>query len=644
MIPQDKIEEVRAASDIVDVVEDFGVRLKQSGSRYKGLCPFHEEKTPSFSVDPDEKLYYCFGCQRGGNLFTFVQELEGASFVEAVRLLADRVGITLPEQDGDREKQTEVDSIYNALRFAARFYYRRLTQSEDGEAALDYLRGRGFEPATIKHFGLGYAPDQWDALLEAAAEHHISAEVLEKAGLVKPRKKGDGHYDVFRGRVMFPILSHIGKVLGFGGRILDPDDDAPKYINSPDTQVYNKRRVLYGLHQAKQAVRKKEEVLLVEGYTDVVTLHQAGVEHVVASSGTALTKDQIKLLSRYAERILLLYDADTAGTSAALRGIDLVLEQGMAAYVVPLPGGEDPDTYVREQGGEAFQEFVEEQRQDFTAFKYAQAGRAGKLDTPEDQAHVMRSIVESVAKIPDPLMRETYLRRASDVTGMPDIRLHEVLESIQEEQDRRSRRQQRRREDDAPEAPQGKPPEEVGEPEDAYAPTVASENEAPDVLPQEKMLLRLMLDRGEPLIEFILGNMAMDEFSEGPARDMAMDLLEMYNEEAVDAQSFLGGARGQRLQRLASELMMDKYEPSNGWEERDIKVPAFNEDPYEAAVSSMTLLKLRRVEGAIEDQKQKLFSANGQSVDLQELQNELMDLIKLRKDIQEGTFLDQDPV
>ncbi len=281
-IPDEKIEEVRTAVDLVEVAEDY-VQLKQSGSRYMGLCPFHNEDTPSFSVDPDQNLYYCFGCQNGGDAFKFVQEIEGVGFLESVRMLADRYGVPLPEEETDPDAANEREAILHALRFAARFFYRQLTQSDRGRPALDYLRRRGFTPQTIKQFGLGYAPDEWDALLTVAEEEQIDRETLEKAGLIIERNDGSGYYDRYRGRIIFPIFSHIGKVLAFAGRILDPDDerDQPKYINSPETEVYHKKEVLYGLHQAKQAIRKTDEVLLVEGYTDVISLSQAGVGNVV---------------------------------------------------------------------------------------------------------------------------------------------------------------------------------------------------------------------------------------------------------------------------------------------------------------------------------------------------------------------------
>ena len=361
-----------------------------------------------------------------------VQEIEGVGFLESVRMLAERYGIPLPEEEVDQEAANERESILHALRFAARFFYHQLTQTDRGQPALDYLRGRGYEPSTIKQFGLGYAPDEWDALLTAAEDEQLDPEILEKAGLVVERNDGSGYYDRYRGRIIFPIFSHIGKVLAFAGRILDQDKDQPKYINSPETKVYHKKDVLYGLNQAKRAIRKTDEVLLVEGYTDVISLSQAGVENVVASSGTALTEGQVQTLHRYAKRVLLLYDADEAGSRATMRGMDRVLEQGMGSYAVELPDGQDPDDFVQEKGGDAFAEYVEEHRQDLPSFAYQRARRSGGLDTPEDRVEVQRDIIESVARIPDPNLRREYVTRTSEVVNVPDSDLFRMLEEERE--------------------------------------------------------------------------------------------------------------------------------------------------------------------------------------------------------------------
>jgi DNA primase len=641
-IPDDKLEEVRAASDIVDVVSDY-VKLKKRGSNYFGLCPFHNEKTPSFSVNPSMGIFKCFGCHEGGDVFSFISKIENIGFTETVRLLAERAGIPLPVDEAQRERSSEVESIYHALRFAARFFYRQLTQTDAGQPALDYLKGRGFTPKTIKRFGLGYAPDRWDAVLTAAEEEHIAAETLEKAGLVLPRKQGDGHYDRFRGRVIFPIFSHVGKVLGFGGRILNADSDQPKYINSPETTVYTKRRVLYGLYQAKQAIRQAEEVLLVEGYTDVIALHQAGVENVVASSGTALTEAQIKVLNRYAKRILLLYDADTAGMTAAVRGIDLVLARGLAPYAVSLPAGEDPDSYVQAHGGEAFTQLLQDERQDFVTFLHAQAERQGMFDTPEDSAEARRSVLNTIAAIPEEraLDRDAYLRHASEVFGVYESDLRREFEQIAQRQHDKARARHRRKH-----AEQGGAPTPGRTRPSAPEPSAPPEDEKPlaEPLPEEKMLLRLMLEHGLRMVEAVLGHMALDEFTEGPSRRIVERLIAMYQDDAVDKQPFLDGTLGDDVQRLATEVMVDRHAPSENWSSRqNITVPRMNDDPYEAAASAMTLLKLDRVNEAIEQQRERLYQATRHGDgDLTDLQTEMMELHKLRKHIEQRAFLNWD--
>lgn len=636
IIPDHKIEEIRAASDIVDVVSDY-VRLKRRGSNHFGLCPFHNEKSPSFSVNPSMGIFKCFGCSAGGDVFQFVMRIESLNFPEAARMMAERAGIPLPEQDEEREASSEMESIYHALRFAARFFYDQLTTTDAGKPALDYLTGRGFTPKTIKTFGLGYAPDQWDALLKEAEANHVEAETLEKAGLVLSRKDNSGHYDRFRGRVIFPIFSHVGKVLGFGGRILAADSDQPKYINSPETKVYNKSRVLYGLHHGKQAIRKSEEVIMVEGYTDVISLHQAGVQNVVASSGTALTDEQVKALGRYARRVLLLYDADAAGAGAALRGIDLVLTKGLTAYAIALPGGEDPDSYVHENGGEAFQEYARKHRQDFVAFIYALAQRNGRLDTPEGQAETMHDMLASIARIPDPLMQETFLRRASEVLDVPDMQLRPVLSKLIRDQDQQTRRMERREQA----APVVYREEESDHSDDSHWIADEAAVISKEPLPPEKSLIQLMLTHGTPLVEFILSHMALEEFTEGPAREIAATLLQMYHDDAVDPKQFFDGSMSAAVQSLAAGVMVDRYEPSQNWQlKQNISVPRKNEDSHRAAISAMTILKLERVREAIARQKEKMYHATPNDSDLRTLQEEMMALHNLRKQIEQHEFLE----
>ena len=558
-----------------------------------------------------------------------------------------------------------------------------------GEEALDYLHDRDFADRTITRFGLGYAPDRWDGLLKAAEEAQLSEEILEAAGLIIPRKSGDGYYDRYRGRVIFPILSHVGKVLGFAGRILDSDADQPKYINSPETKVYDKSRVLYGLRQAKQAIRSEDEVLMVEGYTDVISLYQAGVENVVASSGTALTSGQIQTLDRYAKRIVLLYDADEAGARAAVRGMNLVLEEGLGAYAVELPEGEDPDSFVKSQDAQTFAAYIEKHRQDLPAFAYQKARREGRLDTPEDRVEVQRDIINAIAHIPDPNLRREYVRRTSEVLGVPDSDLfrmmEEEVEKVERQKQRQERREQRRQRtqksertnEQGPSSYGGEMPphtdadggsggsgsasyrrlrdgtsgrRSAGAKGESGAALESDRDRRPpsdapptQPLPEEKVLLRLMLDQGTPLVEFILGNMSLHEFTEGRSREMVEAFIEMYQTDSVQPSRITDGEFGQELQSFAASVMVDKYTPSVNWRQRqNITVPRFNQEPYEAGASAMTLLKLDRVREAIAEQKAKMYRASRSGEgDLNEMQQQLMSLFDLRKRIENREFLDK---
>ncbi|MEX0820524.1 MAG: DNA primase [Rhodothermales bacterium] len=628
----DIIDAVRSASDIVDVVGDY-VRLKKRGSNYFGLCPFHSENTPSFSVNPAMGIFKCFGCGAGGDVFQFVMRVEGMSFPEAVRTLAEKAGVELPEEGAsDRDRISETEAVYSALRFAARYFYHELTQTSGGSAALTYLRDRGFSKATIKEFGLGFAPNSWDALLEAAKQQHITVEVLEQAGLVIQRNDESGYYDRFRGRLIFPILSHVGKVLGFGGRIMEASSDQPKYINSPETRVYNKSRVLYGLYQAKHAIRKQEEVFLVEGYTDVISLHQAGIRNVVASSGTSLTRDQVTLLGRYAKRIVLVFDADAAGTGAAMRGIEIVIPEGMSAYIVTLPEGEDPDSFARREDV-SMEAYLDEHRSDFVTYLHEVARLEGQLDTPEGEAENMHAILRIISSMPDPLMRETYLRRASDVLDVPEGRLHDVIGGLTP-----SRRANRRSHISRSPLPPQRPPDvsDVRERRRKRRREIAPH-------PSEKKLIRLMLEHGSSMVEFILRNMAINEFTEGPVRLTVEHFLEQYEAGTINRRAFLEGQYGTEVQELAAEVAMIRHEPSENWERKQrITVPKLDGDPYDAAASAMTYLKLDRVERAIEEKKKEQYEAQSRGEDVGPLQADIMELQQLQGRIRRQEFLEDE--
>ncbi|MBS1644514.1 MAG: DNA primase [Bacteroidetes bacterium] len=416
MIEPSSINEVLARADIVEIIGQ-AVRLKKRGSNYVANCPFHNEKTPSFSVSASKGLYKCFGCGRGGNVVSFVQEYEKLSFAESIHWLADFYKIEIEETERSPEQlqsvQTE-ESLRILNEDATKFFQETLLNSEEGQTiGLSYFKQRGIRTETIEHFRLGYDPEEGSSFFNAARTKGYQAEILIKSGLVKER---DGRFlDNYRGRIIFPIQSNTGRVLGFGARILKSNDRAPKYINTPENELYVKSRVLYGLYQARQSIAKLDECLLVEGYLDVISLHQAGITNAVASSGTSLTEDQLRAIGHLTKNLTILYDADAAGIKAALRGMDMGLSQGFHVYLALLPGGEDPDSFVQKNGRSAFEEFIKTHKQDFIGFRL-ELGLKEVGNDPVKKAKLVNEIAESIAhinKAEDFTLRQHYTHQAS---------------------------------------------------------------------------------------------------------------------------------------------------------------------------------------------------------------------------------------
>lgn len=415
-IPDDKINEVRAASDIVEVVSAY-LALKRRGQNYFGLCPFHTEKTPSFSVNPQRQIFRCFGCGAGGNVFTFLMRMENITFPEAVLRLAQRAGISITLDRLDEREAREREAIYAANRMAAEYFYRNLTAAAEGAAARAYLEARHLQLGPLGKFGLGYALDRWEGLINHAAAKKVSVEVLHLAGLVVPRSDG-GYYDRFRHRLMFPFFDLMGKIVGFGGRRLREDESA-KYVNSPETMVYRKGATLYGLYQSKEYIRQADTAILVEGYIDLLSLFQRGICNVISSSGTALTEEQATLLRRYCQQVVVLYDADSAGASAAIRGADILVSRGLDVRVACLPAGHDPDSFVNEQGEEAVKDLVAQARS-LVEFKIDALRRAGFFASPEKKARAIHAVIESVAVIPDEIKRNLVAQQVGQMLGMDE--------------------------------------------------------------------------------------------------------------------------------------------------------------------------------------------------------------------------------
>jgi DNA primase len=430
MIARETIQEILNRIDIIDIVGGF-VKLKKRGANYLGLCPFHNEKTPSFTVSPSKEIYKCFGCGRSGNAISFIMEHEKYSYVEALRWLANKYGIELQETfatDEERQQQLSADSLYIINAFAQQFFTRILFETEEGQdIGLSYLKERGFREDIIKKFQLGYSPEQRDAFTKAALAQQYNRDLLLKTGLIANRN--EQLVDNYRGRVIFPVHNHSGKVLGFGARILKSNDKAPKYINTPENEIYVKSKILYGSYFARQAIDKADECLLVEGYTDVISLHQAGIENVVASGGTSLTQDQLRLIKKYTSNLTIVYDGDAAGVKAALRGLDMALEEGLNVKLVLIPDKEDPDSYVNKVGASAFRDFVQQNKKDFILFQLDIALQDAAADSTK-KAAVVNQVAETISKInkaEDFTKQQDYIRQCAQLLKIDESGLHALV-------------------------------------------------------------------------------------------------------------------------------------------------------------------------------------------------------------------------
>ncbi len=423
MIARQSIDAVINAAAIDEVVGDY-IALKKRGANLLGRCPFHDEKSPSFTVSPAKGIYKCFGCGKAGNSVSFLMEHDHLSFTDAIRRLALKYQIVIEEDNAQssdeyNEQQKVRDSLIVALEFAKNYFKAQLKTEEGQVAGENYFRERGYTQQTIEAFELGYSPQGWESLVNEATKNQFNLDYFVSAGLIKKNEERGTYFDMFRQRVIFPIHDLTGKVIAFGGRQLVKDDKSPKYLNSPETDVYHKSNVLYGIYQSKKGIKALNNCFLVEGYTDVITLHQAGVANVVASSGTSLTEGQIKLIKRFTENVTVLYDGDAAGVKASLRGIDLLLAQGLNVRTVSFPEGEDPDSYCKQLGAEAFSLFLKDKAKDFILFKI-ELLLTGLENDPIRKTEVVKNLMQSISVIPDAMKRAAYARECSKLVDMDE--------------------------------------------------------------------------------------------------------------------------------------------------------------------------------------------------------------------------------
>ncbi len=616
MITRDTITRIMDAVRIEEVVGDF-ITLKRRGANMLGNCPFHNEKTPSFTVSPAKGIYKCFGCGVAGDSVKFIIEHEHKTYPEALRYLAEKYSIEIEESEAPSDKQIEEknerDSLYIVSSFAQRFYSEQLLETEEGQnIGLTYFKERGFSKETIERFQLGYSPEKGDALVKASEAQGYLVEYLQKAGLASD--KYDRPYDFFRGRVMFTIHNFMGKVVGFGGRTLLSDKKVPKYVNTPETDIYNKSRILYGLFQAKNAVRKEDECILVEGYTDVISLSQAGVENVVASSGTSLTVEQIRLIKRLTPNITVTYDGDAAGIKAAIRGIDLILEEDMNVRVVLLPPDDDPDSFVKREGADGFIKYRNSHIQDFILFKTSFLQEESKRD-PVKRAEAIKDIVDSIALIPDAIKRSVYVKECSHLLDMQEQILVSEVNKIRHQKNSKKAG-----------APVEDSPryvnEEVPEPKEPILPASIGA-----LARQERDVVRLLLEYAHldysdewKVAHAIL--MELDEDETPMVDPISEKIVNVYRtsiqeESLIPETHHLVSHEDPEISNFAIEILQKPYELSENWiKMHDIAITdtqfVYRKDIH----SSLCRLKLERLKILIDETRNNMQKAQDEGDEL----------------------------
>ncbi len=598
-VSKEILDKINESIDIVEVIGDF-VTLKKKGHYYSACCPFHNEKTPSFAVTPAKGIYKCFGCGKAGDAIRFVMDIEGLSYIEAMRYLAKKYGIDIPEgptKDVDFHKQNERESLLIVLQYAKNYFQKILQEHDEGQSiGYSYFKERGFSDSTIKKFDLGYSLEEWEGLFKQSVKEGFSIEMLEKAGLVVRKENANDknsvrHYDRFRARVIFPIHNVTGKVIAFGARILKTDKNQPKYLNSPETEVYHKSKILYGIYQAKQSIRQEDNCFLVEGYTDVISLHQAGIENVVASSGTSLTEDQVRLISRYTINITILYDGDIAGIKASMRGIDMILEQGMNVNVVTFPESEDPDSYVRKLGGEEFKKYIKASKKDFISFKTALFLKETEGD-PVKKAGVIREIVESISKIPDAIKRAVFFKQCS---ALMEIEEQTLISEYNKIFLKKNQQEQKKHED----APPDLPPDFFNP---DYEPVQEEKKpEMTSIEAHEREILRLIinyapvkLEESKRLYEYVLEQVEDIDFH----TDIYRRMLEMVKSEHdmgnLPDKGFFIQHNDEKIRNEAVDMLVSKYDYSPNWEKK-FKIFITKEEDNLAEIIYSCVLKLKKL-------------------------------------------------
>jgi DNA primase len=555
-IPESKIEEIRSTASIVDMISEY-VQLRKRGKNYIGLCPFHNEKTPSFTVSDEKQIFHCFGCHIGGNIFKFLMEYKKISFVEAVQEVAEQLGIPLEyyESVGYEEQQSEQEMLYDINTEAAKYFLNNLLNDDEAENARAYLQKRNLKQQTIRSFGLGYTLRGWENFVNYAKEKKIDLEKAVTLGLAGRNPEGR-YYDRLPGRLIFPIFSPNGRVVAFAGRVLDPNDKGGKYINSPESIIYNKSRVLYGLSFAKDEIRRLNKAIIVEGYMDLISLYQSGVKNVVAVSGTALTDEQVQLLSRYTKDVVLLFDADTAGIKASMRSIEILLKQDMEVKIVSLPQGEDPDSFVNKFGKDKFEDLLKK-AENFIEFQTRYYESQGMFNDSHNTAEAIRELVKPLALINDELKRNLLVKSIARKFNLREKLLEAELDKV-------IKKGISQRPAEIHLAIREKTESTLSEE------IIKQKNANPVVYNLEKDIIKLLFEGNSSILNFIHENIKAEDFNIITHRQLLDTVYnELKREDEIDAGKLIEDIKNDELQSYVREIIFEKHSISTNWEERN---------------------------------------------------------------------------
>lgn len=621
------IEQITLSSDLIGLVGEY-VSLKKKGANWEACCPFHEEKSPSFKVNPAKGIYKCFGCGKGGDAISFVMDIESMSYVESLRFLAKKYNIAIEESASDfkedQARQSEKESLQIVMNFAQEYFHRNLHEHPDGIAiGLSYFKERGLRADIIESFGLGYALDQWDGLMQEAAKKQYSLELLEKAGLILNNEETHKTYDRFRGRVTFPIYNVSGRVIAFGARMLGSDKNQPKYINSPESLLYDKSSALYGLYQARNAIRQADMCYLTEGYMDVIAMHQSGIAQSVASSGTSLTEGQIKLIGRFTQNLTLLYDGDKAGIKASLRGIDLIVAAGLNVRAVVLPDGHDPDSYAKAFGSEELDKYLKSHTQDFIAFKAGLAAEEAAAD-PIKRAESIDSIVETISLVPDVIKRSVFVSEAARLFKMSEEALTESLNTRIYERMRKPK----------PRVPSSDEPPVLPPLDDRDNPyTQAFEQQQVTPLTElEQGLVRSLILFGHKPIEddYLIAHYILEQVAELELKTGILQKLRAEYADRLDfgddmSPDFFLHHPEEMIKRMVIDLCAEFYQLSPNWESKyKIFIPTEEDLLSTALYANILRLKKQHVLEEIKELELSLENPS-EEVDDMEVLKEIMD-------------------